>query len=189
MSKIGEGLGRPIRLESGWVRVGKKRTRYIEAGTGPTFLLIPPAFVGVPMFRGVITALAPHFRVLAAEMPGSGRSEGVAGAWDFDRSADWAAGFLDAVGVERAMVMGHSDGGGVAVLMGARHPDRVDGLVLSGAVGAYPDATWPKQFLGLAMNTICCESDIGPNLFVATMTNLARHPINWWYHVRSGRRP
>jgi pimeloyl-ACP methyl ester carboxylesterase len=176
-------LGRSIEVVERWADALGTRTRYLEAGQGPPLFLIPPAFVGADMFRGVITQLAAHFRVLVAEMPGSGRTRRLDGPWSFDRSADWAAAFLDAVGLDRALVLGHSDGGGAAVVFAARHPDRLDGLLPSGAVGADPKANWPRQFAGLTLNTIQTESDIGGKLFFACMKNLLRHPSNWLYHA------
>jgi pimeloyl-ACP methyl ester carboxylesterase len=166
-----------------WADVLGSRTHYLEAGQGPPLLLIPPAFVGAGIFRNTIAQLAARFRVLAAEMPGSGKTRRRDGPWGFGQAADWAAGFLDAVGLDRALVLGHSDGGGVAVVFGARHPDRLDGLIPSGAVGADTKANWARQFAGLTLNTIQTESDIGPKLFLACMSNLLRHPTNWVYHA------
>jgi 3-oxoadipate enol-lactonase len=74
-----------------------------------------------------------EFRLVAPDHPGHGR------AWDpddpgdrftLDRAADDAVGALDAVGIDRAIVVGYSMGGAVAQLLARRHPDRVAGLVL-----------------------------------------------------------
>ena len=131
----------PKRAEE-FVEVGGLRTRLFRAGEGPPLLLIPSAFLRAPSYKGTIEALATDFRVVAAETPGSGLSARTGRARGFAEEADWAAALLDVLGLERALVVGHSDTGGVAALMGVRHPDRVLGLVLADSVGARPGAGW-----------------------------------------------
>jgi pimeloyl-ACP methyl ester carboxylesterase len=60
-------------------------------------------------------------------------------------------GFLDALGIERASVVGNSFGGGIGIRLAVDHPDRVDRLVLMGSVGiSFPiteglDHVWGYQ--------------------------------------------
>lgn len=75
------------------------------------------------------------FNVLAADLPGHGRSEGSA-LENVVAIADWVVKLLDAAKLERAAVVGHSMGALVAVECAARHPARVTGVALLGA--AYP---------------------------------------------------
>jgi pimeloyl-ACP methyl ester carboxylesterase len=76
-------------------------------------------------------------RVLAIDLPGHGRSEGtppdtIAGM------ADWLSRYMDAAGVESAILIGHSMGALIALDMAARYPDRVDKLVLMGVAETMP---------------------------------------------------
>jgi pimeloyl-ACP methyl ester carboxylesterase len=70
----------------------------------------------------------------APDLPGHGRSEGVA-ADTVSSYGDWTVAFLDALGQDRAVLVGHSMGGAIAMDVALRYPHRVAGLglVASGA--------------------------------------------------------
>ena len=69
--------------------------------------------------------------VLAIDLPGHGRSGGAALA-SVEAIADWLADLLDAAGVARASLVGHSLGALAALACAARHPSRIDKLALLG---------------------------------------------------------
>ena len=73
---------------------------------------------------------------LAWDMPGYGESPTLS-PYDFDGLADALAALLDAHGLARAVLVGHSLGGMVALQMWARHPQRVAGLVLAASSPAF----------------------------------------------------
>ena len=75
------------------------------------------------------------WNVLAADLPGHGRSAGPP-LDSVEAIADWVAALLDAAGIEKAGVVGHSLGSLVALECAARHPARVDRIALVGT--AYP---------------------------------------------------
>jgi len=80
--------------------------------------------------------LAHHgFGVLAVDLPGHGRSDG-APLDSVEKLADWIIGVLDAAGVAKAALIGHSMGSLVAIECAARHPDRIAKIALVGA--AFP---------------------------------------------------
>jgi pimeloyl-ACP methyl ester carboxylesterase len=117
------------------------RLAYTDAGAGEPVLLLH----GIPtwsfLYADAISLLEPHCRVIAPDFLGHGWSDR---RDRFDRSltAQTAAmlALLDALEIERATVVGHDTGGGVALIMGIEHPDRVARLVLSNVV-AYD--SWP----------------------------------------------
>ena len=73
---------------------------------------------------------------LAWDMPGYGNSPTIT-PYDFDGLADALAALLDAQGLARAVLVGHSLGGMVALQMWARHPQRVAALVLAASSPAF----------------------------------------------------
>src|SRR5512133_1758334 len=77
----------------------------------------------------------PGQRVLAIDLPGHGRSEGVA-QQSIRAYADQILDFLAALGLYQAIFVGHSMGGAIALELAVRHPTHVSGLGLI-ATGAY----------------------------------------------------
>jgi pimeloyl-ACP methyl ester carboxylesterase len=74
--------------------------------------------------------LARDHRVLAPDLPGFGGSGKPIRSYDFPFFAEWLRDFLDAVGIQKAVLVGNSLGGRVALEAGLSLPDRVDRMVL-----------------------------------------------------------
>ena len=130
-------------------------TNYLEAGEGPPLLLVHGSGPGVTAYanwRLNIGDLARHFRVLAPDMAGFGFSDKpTAAGYSLAGWVDQLVGFLDALGIERASLVGNSFGGGLGIRMAVEHPGRLDRLVLMGSVGvSFPiteglDQVWGYQ--------------------------------------------
>lgn len=99
-----------------------------------------------------IDALAAGRRVLALDLPGHGQSSKEVGDGSLATLAATVVGFLDALGVERAALVGHSMGAAVAMQVAADAPERVSGLGLIAAVGLGPeiDAEYIAGFVAAA---------------------------------------
>ncbi|MCA8093367.1 alpha/beta fold hydrolase [Burkholderia anthina] len=118
-------------------------TNYHDVGDGPPVLLIHGSGPGVTAYanwRLTMPALATQFRVIAPDMAGFGETERPSGyTYSMDNWVDHALGLLDALGVERAHVIGNSFGGALALALALalaiRAPERVGRLVLMGAAG------------------------------------------------------
>src|SRR5947209_485176 len=79
-------------------------------------------------WNGVRAAIAGRASTLAIDRPGW---NGHGGALDLAGNARAAVSALDAAGVERAVIVGHSLGGAIAAWLAAEHPERVSALVLA----------------------------------------------------------
>lgn len=111
------------------------RIHYVESGSGPPTLLIPGFGASTFSFRETIPALSPRSRVVAIDLPGFGYSErGDQHDYSSSGQADTVARFMRQQGLEDAVVLGHSLGGGVALRLAERHPDLVSRLVLVGSI-------------------------------------------------------
>lgn len=121
------------------VLAGGIRTNYLEEGTGSPVVLVHGSGPGVTAYanwRLTIPALAERMRVLAPDMAGFGFSERPEGtSYGLDLWVDQLAGFLDALELPSASIVGNSFGGAIALRTAARHPERVDRLVLMGSAG------------------------------------------------------
>lgn len=115
------------------------QTNYHDQGSGEPVLLIHGSGPGVSAWanwRLTLPALAQQFRVIAPDMAGFGFSERQPDAvYNMDSWVAQAVGLLDALGLEKASVVGNSFGGALALALAIRHPERVSKLVLMGSVG------------------------------------------------------
>ncbi len=112
-------------------------TRYLTAGeSGPPLVLLHGVGDNALDWRWVIPALARSHRVYAPDLAGSG---GSAKPEDADYSPGFferfAASFMDALGIERAAVVGNSLGGLVALRLTLSEPERVTALGLVAGAG------------------------------------------------------
>ncbi|ACG77685.1 hydrolase, alpha/beta fold family [Phenylobacterium zucineum HLK1] len=100
---------------------------------GPPILLLHGLSDSAPSMRPLMEALPPHVRAIAITQRGHGDSGKPAGPYATDAFVADAAAALDALGVRRTVVYGHSMGSLVAQRFAMRHPERTAGLVLEGA--------------------------------------------------------
>jgi acetyl esterase len=140
-----------------WVttRAGRIRVRVLTAGGGEPVLFLHGPF-GLTWDR-FLDQLAQHRRVIAPEHPGAGQSEGAEAIRNLYDLLLHYADLLDALGLGRLAVVGHSFGGMVAAELAAFAPERVERLVLMDPLGFWDDrmpvadynAVAPERLLGL----------------------------------------
>lgn len=127
--------------------VGGVPIRWEESGEGPPVVLLH----GVPTSPDLWRSVVPHLdgaRVLAFELVGYGRSIPAGRLRDLSLAAQasYLDRWLDHLGIERAVFVGHDVGGGVAQIAAVRRPERCAGLVLTNAV-SYD--SWPIPLVKL----------------------------------------
>ncbi len=111
-----------------------------RAGTGASVVLIHAGIADRRMWDREWVEWASSLDVIRLDLRGFGLSDPQTGS--FSQAADVLA-VLDDLGVERAVLVGASYGGRVAIDLAASHPDRVVGLVLAGA--GLPDHEWSAE--------------------------------------------
>lgn len=122
--------------EAGQLRVRSVRTAAgslstMEAGGGEPVILVHGLGATKASFLPTIAALAPAYRTIAVDLPGFGDSDKpLNGSYDAAFFARSTIALLDALGLERAHVIGNSMGGRVAIELGLAAPDRIRRLVL-----------------------------------------------------------
>lgn len=99
----------------------------------------------------------PDVRMIAPDLRGRGRSGGLPGPFGLEQQADDLAAVLDAAGVDRVVVAGHSMGAFVAIRLAQRHPDRVAALVLVDGGPPLPTVADPAAALGPALQRLSVE--------------------------------
>lgn len=116
------------------VHVDGVRLHYVEAGEGPPLLLLHGLNGSTFSFRLLMPYLALHFRTIALDLKGFGYSDRPPdGDYSLGEQARLVAGFLDALAIDKAFVLGHSLGGAVAMRLALGYPERVERLILVSA--------------------------------------------------------
>jgi len=119
---------------------------YGDLGTaGSPLLLIPGAFMAADSMREWVQAFAGSRTVIIFDQQGHGRTPDTRREMSYEQFGDDAAEFLRTLGVQRADVMGYSQGGGVALQLAIRHPSLVDKLVTMSATFR-KDVWYPSVF-------------------------------------------
>lgn len=121
-----------------WFEHSGARIYYEEHGTGDPVLVLPGFTESVDDLGRLVAALREHYRVIAADLPGSGSSEPQPRDYTpnfYLEDADRMAALLEHLGTGAAHVMGFSDGGEVGLLMAIDHPEQVRSLLVWGAAG------------------------------------------------------
>lgn len=106
---------------------------FIEAGQGEPLLLLHGNGEDSRYFSGQIDAFARHFHVYALDTRGQGQTPRGSAPFTIRQFAEDLLGFMDAHEIERAHLLGFSDGGNIALIFALRHPERVGRLILNGA--------------------------------------------------------
>jgi pimeloyl-ACP methyl ester carboxylesterase len=120
-----------------FINAGGVKTNYLDAGEGAPVVLIHGSGPGVTAYanwRLTIPDLAQSFRVLAPDLDGFGYSD-KRGDYGLPGWVHQIIGFLDALDLSRVSLVGNSFGSAIALRIATDHPDRVDRLVLMGAMG------------------------------------------------------
>ncbi len=138
--------------------------RYAVQGdsAGPAVILLHGYSDSWFSFSRVLPLLPPGYRVYALDQRGHGDSEKPAGGYGMKDLAADALAFMDAYGIRRAVVVGHSMGSLVAQQVAAAAPDRVAGLVL---IGSGPSVRYFPGTADLA-NVVHSFTDSVPGDFV-----------------------
>jgi pimeloyl-ACP methyl ester carboxylesterase len=115
------------------------RTNYLESGSGEDVVLVHGSGPGVTAYanwRLVLPELGRDFHCVAPDMVGFGYSERPDNPdYSVQTWADQTLAVMDALGIDKAHMIGNSFGGAIALRLASQHPDRVGKLVLMGSMG------------------------------------------------------
>ena len=114
-------------------RLGDVTLAYIEKVEGEPLLFLHGNGENSEYFDYQIEYFSRFFRVIAVDSRGHGKSERGAGELTLQRIADDLLEFMNALSIERANLLGFSDGGNIALLFALRHQDRINKLIINGA--------------------------------------------------------
>ena len=136
------------------VTVFGQKIHYVEAGTGPTVILLHGLGGSTQIWQLNIAALAEKYRVIVPDQIGFGKSDKPLVNYRIRTYVDFLDQFCKQLRIERASLVGNSMGGWIATAFTAAFPDRVDKLVLVDAAGYTPPKDLDtRTFYGLNPTT------------------------------------
>jgi class 3 adenylate cyclase len=154
-----------------YVRNGDISIAYQVVGEGPHELLMIPGWIShlaldweEPTWVRWCVRMTSFARLVRFDKRGTGLSDRPPGVPTLEERMEDARAVMDAVGLERAHVMGWSEGGPLAVLLAVAHPERVQSLVLYGTQACFvrkDDYPWGNDPLDVAAITAEVEDAWG----------------------------
>lgn len=111
---------------------------YIVKGEGSPIIVLHGWGANIDTVMPIVNILAEDYEVYAIDLPGFGESEEpkeVIGSFEY---AEIVRKFLEKMGIKKASFIGHSFGGKLSIIMGVKHPELVDKLVLIDSAGLIP---------------------------------------------------
>jgi pimeloyl-ACP methyl ester carboxylesterase len=135
-----------------YISVLNTKIYYEEYGKGTPLLLLQGGMGSVEDFALCIPELSKHFRIIAPDSPGQGRSE-LADSMSYELMAEYISKLIDLLKLDSVYVMGWSDGGNTGLILGSNRPDKVKKVLASGAnfkLSGYPSilndtSDWEKE--------------------------------------------
>jgi pimeloyl-ACP methyl ester carboxylesterase len=146
-------------------------------GEGPVLLLVSGLGGTAGFWKCNAATLARSFRVIRFDQRGIAASTRGTAPCTIDQLALDCLSVLDAAGVERAVLLGHSTGGCIGQALGRIAPERLDGLILS--------ATWlkPSRYMNALFGARRSILDENPQAYAATAVLISYPPVwleaNW----------
>ena len=108
----------------------------------PVLLLVHGMAGSSATWRAAMPALAQHYTVVAPDLLGHGTSDKPRNDYSLAAHANRLRDLMVALGIERATVVGHSLGGGIAMQLAYQYPERCERLVLVSSGGLGPEVSW-----------------------------------------------
>jgi pimeloyl-ACP methyl ester carboxylesterase len=125
----------PIPLHKDTIVLHGRTIAYRTGGAGPLLVLIHGITSNSATWDRVLPLLCRQYTVLAPDLLGHGRSDKPRGDYSPAAHANMVRDLLDALGYDRATLVGHSLGGGIAVQFAYQYPERTERLVLVASGG------------------------------------------------------
>nr|WP_254227027.1 alpha/beta hydrolase [Burkholderia gladioli] len=138
--------------EGKFVDIDGDRLHYVDYGSGPPIVMVHGLCGQLRNFAYLeLPRLAQSHRVIVVDRAGSGRStRGPGSQANVYAQARTIARFIDTLGLEKPLLVGHSLGGAIALAVGLDHPDSVSRIALIAPL-THTETEPPAAFKGLAL--------------------------------------
>lgn len=157
------------KAQSRTAKLHGRSVNYVEAGGGDLLLLVHGMAGTAENWASVIEPLALTHHVIAPDFPGHGSSEPGGGDYSLGSLASGLRDLMLALGEDRATIVGHSLGGGVALQFTYQFPEMVERLVLVSSGGLGPDVSPVLRAAALPGADLFIQATAGPGARVGSL--------------------
>jgi class 3 adenylate cyclase len=185
-----------VQPQTRYARSGDISIAYQVVGDGPHDLVLAPGFIShvelaweQPALRRFLLRLAAFSRLVVFDKRGTGLSDPVAVAPTLEERADDLRAVMDAADMDRAAVFGVSEGGPMALMFAASHPERTSAIVLYGTWARlgrapdYPEGVDPAQLEGLVGLVDRWGTGVGLSAWAPSRAR-DRQLRDWWARLQ-----
>lgn len=142
-----------LSLQEKTIVINNLKLFFLEGGKGETILFLHGGGVRAKSYLETLESLSCKYHVLAPDIPGFGQSQTPDKIWNFEDYADFFSQFLERLNVRSAVVIGHSFGGGIGLLLAAQN-SKVSKLILADSTGLPMNVTFWRLLISLLKKTI-----------------------------------
>ena len=179
-----------------YIRVNQLRLHYLDwGGNGDKVILLLHGFMGhAHVWDDLASDLSNRFRVLALDQRGHGDSEwSKEASYSIDSHFSDISVFIESLGLEKVIILGHSMGGRNALFFAACAPEKVERLILVDArIGNNPDASkalrWQLASLPLKAKNMDEVAEALQSLYPYLGIEMCRHIAKYGYRESKGGR-
>ncbi|WP_380778571.1 alpha/beta fold hydrolase [Sphingomonas sp. R86520] len=149
-SRVARRAEELVPAEGRFLDVAGARLHYIDVGSGPAIVMVHGLGGQLRNFSyGLVDLLKDEFRVIVVDRPGSGYSTATGAMPSIVAQGAIIADFIQKLGLDRPLLVGHSLGGAISLAVGLDHPHLVRALALIAPL-TQPLEKVPESFRGLA---------------------------------------
>ena len=168
-ARVGNLVGAAMSaMEPKTITLHGRPVAYVQAGSGPVLLLIHGMGGTFENWGAVVEPLARAHTVIAPDLPGHGASAPGAGDYSLGALAAGLRDLLIALGHERATLVGHSLGGGIAMQFSYQFPEFTERLVLVSSGGLGPEVSPVLRAAALPGADLFISATAGPGRTVGS---------------------
>ena len=182
--------------ETHYAKSGDVNIAYQVTGSGPRDMVLVPGFVShlendweEPGSIRFLERLGSFSRLIRFDKRGTGLSDRPGGLPDLETRMDDVRAVMDAVGSERAILFGYSEGGPMSILFAATYPQRTESLVLYGTYAKRrdpePDYPWAQTWLERQEYAREVERGWGQESDLGTLAPRADAELVRWFQHRA----
>lgn len=136
------------------VVIDNMNINYLDEGEGTPVLLLHGWGSSCEVYRGIINTLKGRCRLVAPDFPGCGGSDTMAEPWTLEDYCSFVLKFMETVGLNDPIMMGHSHGGRVTLYMTAMGMVSPDKIVLLDAAGLIPKKSFKQKLRAKSFKAI-----------------------------------